>query len=342
MTESEYQVSIPVRDVGASSRIRTLVDAFLRRGLDIFASLFGLIFLAPLFLVIAIKIRRDTPGPVFYHGRRAARGGGEFSILKFRTMHECAESYQGASVTAQDDNRITPYGRWLRDHKVNELPQLWNVLIGDMSLVGPRPEDPEIVAKEWPPEVQAEILSVRPGVTSPSSVLYRDEEKLLNSDDVMQDYLRDILPSKMRLDLLHVRNRSFITDLDVIFYTFIVLFPSLRKINISEDQLYWGALSRFATRNLFWFVLDSIIAAIGITLAGIIWRTEAPLNIGWTNASFFAVGTALIFGMSNAIFGISRISWSKASAADVFLLSISSVMSTAVLILVHEFILPLH
>ncbi|HNZ14278.1 MAG TPA: sugar transferase, partial [Anaerolineaceae bacterium] len=120
------------------------LDAFLRRTLDILAALGGLLFLAPFFAVIAIVIRRDSPGPVFYRGPRVGLHGKEFGILKFRTMYECPESYAGSAVTTSGDSRITPLGRWLRDSKINELPQLWNVLVGEMSLVGPRPEDPKL------------------------------------------------------------------------------------------------------------------------------------------------------------------------------------------------------
>jgi lipopolysaccharide/colanic/teichoic acid biosynthesis glycosyltransferase len=109
---------------------------------------------------------------------------------------------------------------------MNELPQLWNVLVGDMSLVGPRPEDPEI-AKGWDPDVRAEVLSVRPGVTSPASVLYRNEETLLQTDQVMSTYLDSILPSKLRLDQLYVRHHSFWLDLDILLWTFLVLLPRL-------------------------------------------------------------------------------------------------------------------
>src|SRR5512133_353061 len=176
-----------------------VVDAAARRLLDIIASGLGLLLLSPLFAFIALTIKRDSPGPVFFHGARAGKAGKPFKILKFRTMYECAESYQGPRVTASGDTRITPLGHWLRNTKINELPQLWNVLIGEMSLVGPRPEDVEI-AKEWPEKDRKEILSMRPGITSPASILYHDEENLLSSSDVMGDYFTSVLPDKMRLD----------------------------------------------------------------------------------------------------------------------------------------------
>lgn len=122
------------------------------------------------------------------------KGCKEFKILKFRTMYESEYSHNGAKITARDDLRITPIGKWLRDTKVNELPQLWNVLVGEMSLVGPRPEDPDIVIT-WPENYRDILLAVRPGVTSPATITYRDEETLLSADNYMQDYLkRSCLP----------------------------------------------------------------------------------------------------------------------------------------------------
>jgi lipopolysaccharide/colanic/teichoic acid biosynthesis glycosyltransferase len=189
------------------------MDSAVRRLLDIFGALSGLLLLWPLFVLIALRVKRDSPGPIFFWGPRMGKDGRPFRILKFRTMYERPESYYGPKITAQADDRITPIGHWLRDTKLNELPQLWNVLIGEMSLVGPRPEDPDLV-QSWPKEVRRELLNVRPGITSPASVLYRDEEQLLNAGRLLDDYLRVILPSKLRLDLLYVRHRTLLSDLD--------------------------------------------------------------------------------------------------------------------------------
>jgi len=196
--------------------------------LDFFIALLGFILLLPVFVFIAILIKRDSPGPVFYWGERVGKNGRPFRILKFRTMYEISTSYDGPRVTGQGDPRITALGQWLRDTKLNELPQLWNVLRGDMSLVGPRPEDRTFV-NHWPPETREVLLSVRPGVTSPASVLYRDEERLLQSSNVVDEYLRVVLPSKLRLDLLYVHHRSLLTDLDVIFWTVLALLPQLKS-----------------------------------------------------------------------------------------------------------------
>src|SRR5919198_1449881 len=151
----------------------------IKRLFDIVFSALGLLLLLPFFIYIARLVRGDSNGPAFYWGSRVGLGGKPFRMLKFRTMYESGESYDGPRVTCKQDTRITPIGHWLRDSKINELPQLWNVLRGDMSFVGPRPEDPEIV-KTWPEEAHKEILTVQPGITSPASILYHDEETLIS------------------------------------------------------------------------------------------------------------------------------------------------------------------
>jgi hypothetical protein len=133
------------RPIYLSSPIRLHPSDVLKRAVDVAGAFLGLVFLSPFFLMIAVMIRRESPGPVFYRGPRTGRRGKAFGILKFRTMRDGPASSKDAMVTARDDPRITPLGKWLRDTKLNELPQLWNVLIGDMSLVGPRPERPEFV-----------------------------------------------------------------------------------------------------------------------------------------------------------------------------------------------------
>lgn len=287
-----------------------------KRVLDVTASLAGLILLAPLFLSVAIAIRRDSPGPVFYRGLRLGKGDKLFLILKFRTMREEPASYDGPRLTAQDDRRITPLGKWLRDTKINEFPQLWNVLKGEMSLVGPRPEDPQL-AESWPPDVRAEVLSVRPGITSPASVLYRDEEELLSSQTLMATYLGEIMPSKLRLDQLYVRRRSLLLDLDVLFWTFLVLIPRLKHHKPPEEYLFWGPLSRLVRRYINWFMIDMATTLIALTLTGIFWRIFEPLNIGFFQAALFVTIYSAIFSVSGALSGIQRIAWRYAAAEDV-------------------------
>lgn len=312
------------------------LDRVCRRLMDLSVSALGLVLLAPVFLIIAIRIKRDSPGPVFYWGRRAARGGGEFKILKFRTMYESAASYNGPKVTGEGDSRITRFGAWLRDTKLNELPQLWNVLKGDMSLVGPRPEDPAIAAK-WAPEVRDEILSVRPGITSPASVMYRHEESQMNAHSVMDQYLLEVLPSKIRLDQLYVRNRSILTDIDVILWTAMVLLPRLNKTSIPEDMLIWGPVSRFINRYMTWFVIDFLVALLAVGLSGVIWRLGDPLDLGLPVSLLVALAIALLFSGINVALGVDRITWSKARAEDVMDLVISSVLVSGILFILNLF-----
>jgi diguanylate cyclase (GGDEF)-like protein len=304
------------------------------RLMDIVLSLFGLLLLSPLFLVLGLLIKKDTPGPVFYRGMRAGRKGIPFHIYKFRTMYERPESYSGPKVTAQDDDRITHLGKWLRDTKLNELPQLWNVLIGDMSIVGPRPEDPQI-AKDWPEVIRKELLSVRPGITSPASVLYRNEEELLKSKDVMDRYLMDILPSKLRFDQLYVRNRTLVTDLDVIMLTGVALIPRLKRYSVPEHLLYWGPLSVFIHRYVSWFFIDLVFSLVAVGTAGVIWRLDDPLNLGLGLALGIALVMALLFSMINALAGLNRIQWSRARAIDGLDLAVSTGLVTVALFLLN-------
>ncbi len=314
------------------------LDAIARRGLDIVAAAVGLLALAPFFLFIAYLIKRDSPGPVFFRGTRVGKDGRPFQILKFRTMFECPESYRGPKITAQGDARITPVGRWLRATKLNELPQLWNVLKGEMSLVGPRPEDPEIAAA-WSPGTARELLSVRPGITSPASIVYRDEESLLQTGNVMDDYLRSIVPSKLRLDLLYVRNRNLFTDLDVIFWTLVVLIPHARRQPVPETRLYWGPFATFMGRDFRWFVLDFVVALGSVTAVGVIWRSITPLHIGWTWAPLIAFGMAVTFSLSNAIMGLNRIMWEKARLSDALELLLPTALAGGALLLLNRLLI---
>ena len=180
----------------------------------------------------------------YYRGDRVGRSGKLFKILKFRTMYEIPENHNGLPLTVKNDERVTPFGSWLRETKLNELPNFWNVLVGEMSLVGPRPEDPTFVEK-WPEDVKAEVLSIRPGMTSPASVIFRDEENMLDASSVLDDYLKSILPEKLRLDQLYVRYYNFFGDLDVIFMTLVMLIPAMREKKVKEGILFEGPLVTF-------------------------------------------------------------------------------------------------
>ena len=313
-----------------------VVDNAARRTLDITIALLGILILSPAILLLAVLIKRDSPGPVFYWGERVGRGGRPFRILKFRTMYETGDSYRGPKVTGQGDPRITPLGQWLRDTKLNELPQLWNVLKGDMSLVGPRPEDRDFVT-HWPSDVRDVLLSVRPGITSPASVLYRDEESMLQAGNVVDQYLKVILPSKLRLDLIYVHHRSFLTDLDVIFWTLLALLPQLKSRRVPEHLLFWGPLARFISRYFSWFVLDSLVAFVAVAATGVLWRSSGPLELGRGLAVGVALAIAIIFSLVNALLGVGRVVWSRADSSDAISLAISSGLTTAILLAANWF-----
>ena len=299
---------------------------FLKRALDIIGAFFGLFLTSPLFLYCAIRIRRESPGPVFFRGDRVGKDGKPFKILKFRTMYDNPENHNGSRLTVRNDARVTPFGSWLRATKINEVPQLWNVLIGEMSLVGPRPEDPLFV-ETWPEDVRAEVLSVRPGMTSPSSVTSRDEENLLGGSSVLDDYLRTILPEKLRLDQLYVRHYNFLGDVDVIFMTLLMLLPGLRKKRLKEDVLFQGPLVSFTRAYISWFMVDSLVAFAAISIVALLWRISGPFDVGFLRMVLIAVGLAFIMALTNTLFGLKKISWRYASPTHVFDLAISTTLA---------------
>lgn len=305
-----------------------------KRAFDFAAALFGLILLSPLFLLLAVLIKRDSPGPVFYWGTRIGRNGHVFRMLKFRTMYETPSSYQGPRVTCREDNRITPLGKWLRETKINELPQLWNVLTGEMSLVGPRPEDPSI-SKTWPTKIACEILSVRPGITSPASIVYRDEESMLHVEDIMRKYLHELSPDKMRLDQLYVRYRSFWLDIDVIFWTLLLLMPKIRAYSPPEPLLFVGPISRLIQRYINWFLLDFLIVLASIGVTGVVVRLFGPLNIGWLRAISMALGCSVLYTLIGMCLRANRINWPKATFWEAGRLWISWFITTITILSIH-------
>jgi lipopolysaccharide/colanic/teichoic acid biosynthesis glycosyltransferase len=174
------------------------------------------VLLSPVFLVVAALIKAQDRGPVFFRQERVGRGGRTFRIHKFRTMRV---ANAGALITRTDDDRITPVGAFLRRTKLDELPQLIDVLRGDMSIVGPRPEVPRYVAM-WGDEARAEILTVRPGISDPASIAFRNEQDVLAAaEDPERHYVEVILPQKVAMYLDYVRTRSFLGDLRVIVGT---------------------------------------------------------------------------------------------------------------------------
>lgn len=188
----------------------------MKRLLDVAIAGVALVLLAPLWLVLAVAIRVSSPGPVLFRQERVGRNDEPFEILKFRSMKV---SVGGPAVTVGGDDRITPVGAFLRDHKLDELPQLWNVLTGDMSLVGPRPEVREYV-EVWTAEERRVILSLRPGITDPASLLMFDESDVLaRAEDPIAYYVEEILPQKTKMYVNYVATRSLLGDLGIMLQT---------------------------------------------------------------------------------------------------------------------------
>ena len=192
-----------------------------KRLLDVIVAVLSLVLLGPVLILIALIIKISSPGPVLYRGTRVGLDGKLFAMMKFRTMVVNAESL-GGSATAADDPRITAIGKLLRRYKLDELPQFLNVLVGDMSLVGPRPEVQKYV-NLYSPEEKA-ILEVRPGITDWASIWNSNEAAVLEgSRDPEKTYEELIRPTKLALQLLYVREHSFFTDLKILFHTAVKL-----------------------------------------------------------------------------------------------------------------------
>lgn len=188
----------------------------MKRLFDVVVSAIGLVVTSPLLFGAAVLVRLESGTPVIFRQERVGRAGRTFEIFKFRTMRT---DMSGAQVTSGLDPRITRSGQWLRSTKVDELPQLVNVLRGDMSLVGPRPEVPKYVAY-WPDDARNVVLSVRPGISDPASIEFRREaDELAEAPDPERHYVEVILPRKVQMYCDYVRTRSFIGDLRIVMRT---------------------------------------------------------------------------------------------------------------------------
>ena len=190
-----------------------------KRVFDILCSFFGLVVLSPVLLVVSVLVAVTSPGGVFFRQERIGKDGRPFRIFKFRSMRK---DNDGLKITTGNDSRITPVGRFLRKSKIDELPQLINVLVGDMSFVGPRPEVADYVDLYTP--YQRQVLLVRPGITGLASIRFRNENDLLTaSDDPNRTYVEQIMPRKIDLDLEYIPHASVFYDIKLIFQTFAVV-----------------------------------------------------------------------------------------------------------------------
>ncbi len=232
------EISEVVGGVGPTLRMltgtRRRVDRTLKRMTDIVVSLVLLVLLSPVFLLCVLAIAIESPGPVFFRCRRVGLQGVDLCVLKFRKMRH---GERGAALTAAADARFTRLGRILAKTKFDELPQLLSVLKGDMSLVGPRPEDDEFVRLH--DTDYAEILTVRPGITGLSQLAFAAESEILDPDDMIGHYVKEILPQKAALDRLYVAERTLGMDLKIIFWT---VLPVLLRKDVAVNRAS-GALT---------------------------------------------------------------------------------------------------
>jgi lipopolysaccharide/colanic/teichoic acid biosynthesis glycosyltransferase len=227
MRETEGSVADPARVIEASLSPQ---DSFYpragKRCFDFVAATVGLLLLLPLLALIGFAVRLSSRGPVFFRQVRVGRFGAPFQLTKFRSMRVGSEN--GSLLTAAGDPRITRLGAWLRRSKLDELPQLWNVIRGDMSLVGPRPEVPTYVARYN--ERQRFLLTLRPGITGPE--INVDEEALLaGREDKEEFYVNNVLPAKLENDLAYLQKVNFSSDLNILFQTF-------KKLSIRVHEPY--------------------------------------------------------------------------------------------------------
>ena len=198
-------------------------EPVLKRPFDFVCATAGIVLLSPILLICAAAVKLTSPGSVLFRQERVGRGGRHFDILKFRTMRP-PRTGQELQITVGRDPRITAVGAFLRHWKLDELPQLWNVLVGEMSVVGPRPEVPRYVAV-YPPPVRDIVLSVRPGITDPCSIHLRHESEILaRADDPERFYVETLLPEKLRLSTHYARNQSMGGDIAIVARTILSIF----------------------------------------------------------------------------------------------------------------------
>lgn len=278
-----------------------------KRAFDLAVAAVALVVCAPLLLALALLVKLDSPGPAFFCGPRVGKDGRLFRLYKLRTMVEGAE-HQGPPLTAEDDPRITRLGRSLRRRRLDELPQLVNVLKGEMSLVGPAPEDPGYVARYTPQ--QRRVLMVRPGVTGPARLAFSDEGRLLAAGRGDATYAESILPMKLDLDLAYVENPSFSNDLAMLGRAVSLFFP---RHSVSFRRLV-------ARRRVPWALLDGSVVAVAFGAALLLYRVDAPGAAGATASDHLRLGIApllVLYVAMNYAWGLHRRLWRFATVTEI-------------------------
>jgi lipopolysaccharide/colanic/teichoic acid biosynthesis glycosyltransferase len=198
--------------------LRRELSSTAKRALDMMVSGILLLALLPVLIALAVWVRLDSPGPSFFRCERVGYRGRPLRMLKFRKML-CGAA--GAPLTKADDERFTRIGRWLARYKLDELPQLWHVFTGEMSLVGPRPESPDFIARY--PGCYDQILTVKPGMVGLSQIAFADESRVLDPDEPVRHYVEIVLPQKIRLDRMYADNVSLWLDVRILFWTFVTV-----------------------------------------------------------------------------------------------------------------------
>lgn len=207
----------------------------MKRLFDILGAAFGLIIFSPIMLVVAVIIKISSPGKVLFSQKRLTKGMREFNIYKFRSMRSNEFREKNSVQIKGSSSEITPIGRFIRKTKLDELPQLWNILRGDMSFIGPRPELPRRL--KYYNERQKGIFQVRSGISSPASIVFSDEEYLMNQvKDPEKFYIEQIMPYKIELNLYYIKNRSFFGDIYLIVATFLKILNKIKNENIVKDR----------------------------------------------------------------------------------------------------------
>lgn len=207
----------------------------MKRAFDIVASFLGLVLFSPLMLIVAVAIKITSKGPVIFSQRRLTQGMKEFNIYKFRSMVSNRDREKNSVQIKGNSSEITKIGKFMRKTKIDELPQLWNILKGDMSFIGPRPELPRRL--KYYGDRQREIFKVRSGISSPASIVFSDEEYLMNQvSDPEKFYIEQIMPYKIELNLYYVENRNFFGDIFLIIATFLKIVNKIKNSQIVKDR----------------------------------------------------------------------------------------------------------
>jgi lipopolysaccharide/colanic/teichoic acid biosynthesis glycosyltransferase len=233
-------------DVARSQRVsarRRAFDAVLKRTLDVVVAVALLLLLIPVLALVAVAVKLESPGPLLYRCRRPGFGGRAIEVLKFRKMRDGS---RGGALTVGLDERFTRIGNVLARTRLDELPQLWNVLRGDMSLVGPRPEDPAFVEQHGPEFDR--ILRVRPGITGLSQLAFAREREILDDVDPTGDYTSRILPQKIHLDTLYAHDRTLALDLKILVWTFLMMATS-KQVSVDRGSARLSIRRRDPSRS---------------------------------------------------------------------------------------------